>query len=125
MQRFLADEAGVVLTSEIALVEVVGVLVVSVGLNAASSAVNSELNDFACAIGSLNQSFSYRSSRSIGHGWVAGSEYRDQSNFGDCAPIRRRQPLGQSLTGAVVSDSVIVGTVPVVLEPIIQPFDRF
>lgn len=76
-QKLLADETGVVLSSEIALVGTVGVLGMVVGLEAVTSSVNSELNDLASAFGAIDQSYNYRSIAKPGHAWVRGSGYND------------------------------------------------
>lgn len=51
------DEAGVIISAELVLVLTICVLGVIVGLSSVVVAVNTELVDFAHAIGSLNQSF--------------------------------------------------------------------
>jgi len=49
LQRFLKDEAGIVVSAEIVLVTTVLVIGAMTGLSALSSAVNSELNSVAAA----------------------------------------------------------------------------
>jgi hypothetical protein len=72
-----ADECGLVLSAEAVTIGTIGVLGAVVGLNAASSAVDQELKEFASAIRSLDQSYGY-----VGHqscrAWAAGSYYRQQ-----------------------------------------------
>lgn len=69
------DEAGAVLTAEVVLVGTVAVLGAVVGLNAASTAVDEELKEFASAIRSLDQSYAYLGHQSC-RAWSAGSYYR-------------------------------------------------
>ena len=72
-----ADECGLILSAEAVTIGTVGVLGAVVGLNAASSAVDQELKEFASAIRSLDQSYGF-----VGHqscrAWSAGSYYRQQ-----------------------------------------------
>ncbi|MEY4186866.1 MAG: hypothetical protein RIT02_1900 [Planctomycetota bacterium] len=49
LQRFLKDEAGIVVSAEIVLITTVLVIGAMTGLSALSSAVNSELNSVAAA----------------------------------------------------------------------------
>ena len=74
-KAFLQDETGVVLSAEAVMIGTLGVLGTVVGLNAASTAVDQELREFAGAIRSLDQSYGY-----VGHqscrAWTAGSYYR-------------------------------------------------
>jgi Flp pilus assembly pilin Flp len=51
------DEAGFVVSSELALVSTVGVLGMVAGLSEASNNVNGELQDVGAAFGSLDQSY--------------------------------------------------------------------
>ena len=53
------NEAGFVISAELALVLTIAVIGMVVGLSHVAMAVNQELNDVAQAIGSLNQSFSF------------------------------------------------------------------
>jgi hypothetical protein len=75
IQELWRDEAGLVLSAEAVTIGTVGVLGAIVGLNAAGTAVNSELKEMAFAIRSLDQSYGY-----VGHqgrgAWTAGSYYR-------------------------------------------------
>lgn len=129
-QKLLADEKGVILSSEIALVGTVGVLGMVVGLEAVTSAVNSELNDFASAIGALDQSYGYRSIAKLGHGWVRGSGFNDRGDFCDCVPIIQSDVFGKSGIGGFseatgfsqssVSQSAVVNSAPVVRDQVID-----
>jgi hypothetical protein len=75
IQKLWQDESGLVLSAEVVTIGTLGVLGAVVGLNAASTAVDQELKEFAGAIRSLDQSYGY-----VGHqscrAWTAGSYYR-------------------------------------------------
>jgi hypothetical protein len=71
---FWKDESGLVLSAEAAIVGTVGVLTAIVGMNAVSSALDSELKETALAIRSLDQSYIYAGHRGCG-AWTAGSYY--------------------------------------------------
>ena len=77
IQKLWQDESGLVLSAEVVTIGTLGVLGAVVGLNAASTAVDQELKEFAGAIRSLDQSYGY-----VGHqscrAWSAGSCYRQQ-----------------------------------------------
>ena len=123
-KRLFEDETGVVLSAEIALVGTVGVLGMVVGLEAVTSAVNNELNDFASAIGAIDQSYNYRSIAKPSHAWVRGSGYNDRGDFCDCVPLVATDVGGKSgVCGASedsFSQSAVVSTAPVVREQIVQ-----
>lgn len=75
IQKLWNDECGLVLSAEVVTIGTLGVVGAVVGLNAASTAVDQELKEFAGAIRSLDQSYGY-----VGHqscrAWTAGSYYR-------------------------------------------------
>ncbi len=71
---FFTDESGFVVSSEAILVGTVGVVGATVGLSAASKAINDELAEAAFAIRSLNQSYSFQGTSSP-NAWTAGSQY--------------------------------------------------
>ena len=77
VQKLWQDECGLVMSAEVVTIGTLGVLGAVVGLNAASTAVDQELKEFAGAIRSLDQSYGY-----VGHqscrAWSAGSYYRQQ-----------------------------------------------
>ncbi len=56
------DEAGFVVSAELALVSTIATLGMVTGLAEASHNVNDELRDVGSAYGSLSQSFSYKNS---------------------------------------------------------------
>lgn len=66
------DELGALISSELVMVGTLGVLGMAVGIESVSTSVNQELNDYANAISSLNQSFSVRGLSKAGHARVAG-----------------------------------------------------
>ena len=133
-QRLLADESGVVISSEIAMVGTLGVLGMVVGLESVSSAVNLELNDLSCAFRSMNQSFSYRSIAKGRHGRFSGSAFTDLSANADNCGIFQSDVSGQvsggSMGAMLVENSVqtvrgqtlnarVIDEVEVVDEPVI------
>ncbi len=71
------DECGLVLSAEVVTIGTLGVLGAVVGLNAAGTAVDQELKEFAGAIRSLDQSYGYSGHQSC-RAWTAGSYYRQQ-----------------------------------------------
>jgi len=77
MNELWQDEAGVVLSAEVVMLGTLGVLGTVVGLNAASTAVDQELKEFAGAIRSLDQSYGFAGHQSC-RAWTAGSYYRQQ-----------------------------------------------
>lgn len=76
-QKLWQDERGVVLSAEVVMLGTLGVMGAVVGLNAASTAVDEELKEFAGAIRSLDQSYGYMGHQSC-RAWTAGSYYRQQ-----------------------------------------------
>ena len=71
LRQFWHDQSGFVLTAELVLISTLLVLGLIVGLTEVQTAVVGELADVGTAIGSLNQSYSYR-------GMIS------QSTFFDC-----------------------------------------
>ncbi len=59
LRQLLNEEVGVILSAELVLVLTIGILAVIVGLSEIATAVNTELNDFSDAIGSVSQSFGF------------------------------------------------------------------
>lgn len=76
-QLFWNDEAGLILSSEAVLLGTLGVIGASVGLSAASRAVNDELTDLAFAFRSLDQSYEFSGTRGCA-GWTAGSQFHQR-----------------------------------------------
>jgi len=86
LKKLWNDEAGLIISAELALVLTIGVLAMVVGLSEVAVAVNTELNDISNAIGSLNQSYAYTGFCAHGNGKLksqtAGSAFHDA--FDDC-----------------------------------------
>ena len=82
------DESGAVVSAEAVLVATLGVTGATVGLDAASKSVNEELQDFAFAIRSLDQSYSLNERRSDG-AFSAGSSFQQTSVEESHAALRK------------------------------------
>ena len=86
LMKLWDDEAGLIVSAELALVLTIGVLAMVVGLSEVAVAVNTELNDISNAIGALNQSYSYTGFVAKdgykGKSFVAGSSFSDATD--DC-----------------------------------------
>lgn len=129
-KKLWTDEAGVVLSSEIALVGTVGVLGMVVGLEAVTCAVTSELNDLASAFGAIDQTYNFRSIAKLGHARVSGSGFNDRRDVCDCELITQTDVGGftgqgggssQALVAqSAVVQSAVVQTAPVIREEIIE-----
>ncbi|QGQ23200.1 hypothetical protein F1728_11180 [Gimesia benthica] len=77
LTNFWRDEAGLVMSAELVMLGTVGVIGATVGLSAASTAINDELVEFSHAIRSLDQSYEVQGHTSC-RAWTAGSSYRQQ-----------------------------------------------
>lgn len=129
-QKLLADETGVVLSSELALVGTVGVLGMVVGLDAVTCSVTSELNDLASAFGAIDQSYNYRGVSKAAHARAAGSGYNDRGDLCDCVLISQNDVSGSSGSGgssqaggfsqSSVSQKMVVSSAPVVREQVLS-----
>ena len=129
-QKLLADEAGVVLSSELALVGTVGVLGMVVGLDAVTCSVTSELNDLASAFGAIDQGYTYRGVSKASHARANGSGYVDRGDNCDCALITQpdvsgaRSPGGSSQGGGfsqlTTSENITVNSAPIVREQVLS-----
>lgn len=80
------DEAGFIISAELALVLTVAVLAMVVGLSEIAVAINTELNDISNAFGAMDQSYYYSGFRAV-DGWktksyVGGGSFRDRTD--DC-----------------------------------------
>lgn len=95
LQELLSDERGFVVSSEAVIVGTVGVLGATVGLDAASESVNSELQDFAKALRGLNQSYSVVERRST-RSWVARSWYQESSGTEDVSDVSKIETRGST-----------------------------
>lgn len=84
--KFANDEAGFIVSAELILVATIAVLSLVVGLTEVAAAINFELDDVACAFGSINQTFCFRGfSGCKGHS--VGSLFNDQVDQCDCNSI--------------------------------------
>lgn len=59
LRRFLSDEAGFIVSSELVLVATILVIGMVVGMSEVQHAVGQELSDVGTAIGRINQSYYY------------------------------------------------------------------
>ena len=79
-QKFMLDESGFIVSSEMVLIATMLVLGLLVGLNTLRNSITSELDDIADAIGNINQDYSY--SGLTGHSAsVAGTVFDDLEDF--------------------------------------------
>ena len=85
------DEAGFIVSAELVLIATIAVIGLVVGLTEVSTAVNTELDDVASAIGSLNQSYCYNGLRGC-KGSTAGSCYNDKVDQCDQVGISCNNP---------------------------------
>ena len=91
-KEFIEDEKGVILSAELVLILTIAVIGMVVGLSHVALAVNQELSDVACAIGSLNQSYSFTGFRCCWFNggptsFTAGSTFIDWPDVCDCAGV--------------------------------------
>lgn len=77
LNTFWNEEAGLVMSAELVVLGTVGVLGATVGLSAASTAINDELIEFSHAIRSLDQSYHVEGHQSC-RAWTAASSYKQQ-----------------------------------------------
>ncbi len=94
LKKFWSDEAGLVMSAELVVLGTVGVLGATVGLSAASTAINDEMVEFGLAIRSLDQSYHVEGHQSC-RAWTAGSSYQQQdveiSRADLCGQIERAE----------------------------------
>jgi len=82
LKRFLRDDAGFVISSELVLVATILVIGMIAGLNTVKDSVVQELGDLSASIGSVSQSYTYNGI--TGHSSAtAGSQYIDQIDYCD------------------------------------------
>ncbi len=77
LNNFWRDETGLVMSAELVMLGTVGILGATVGLSAASTAINDEMVEFSHAIRSLDQSYHIEGHQSC-RAWSASSSYRQQ-----------------------------------------------
>lgn len=97
------DESGLVLSAEAVTLGTLGVVGATVGLSAAARSLNSELEETAFALRSLDQSFSISGQECCG-AMTAGSSYTQMSVKEAHAELRKqierdRRELGESSEG--------------------------
>ena len=79
-RKFISDEAGFIVSSELVLIATMLVLGLLVGLNTLRNSITGELDDIADAIGNINQDYSYAGI--VGHSAsVAGTVFDDVEDF--------------------------------------------
>ncbi|MCL6503828.1 MAG: hypothetical protein K6T86_14185 [Pirellulales bacterium] len=86
LSRLWKEEDGAIVSSEIVVVTVLLVLGMIVGLQSVREAVVTELADFAAAVGSINQSYSFAGITGH-HSSTAGSAFADFADSCDAAGI--------------------------------------
>ena len=84
---WLQDD-GFVLSSELVLYGTMGVIGVGAGYTAVRDTMNTELNDVAKALGSMDQSYVFTGTS--GHSaWTAGSAFFDRADRCDVPPLQQ------------------------------------
>ncbi len=100
---WLQDD-GFVLSSELVLYGTMGVIGVGAGYTAVRDTMNTELNDVAKALGSMDQSYVFTGTS--GHSaWTAGSAFFDRADRCDVPPLQtivQHPPVGRPLVCADV-----------------------
>lgn len=106
-QRFWTDDAGAILSAELALILTIVVLGVIVGLSEVAVAVNTELNDLSNAIGAMDQSYFLTGFKKTVDGkntsFYAGSKFTDFHD--DCDKNATCDLVGLSCNGVGNDDS--------------------
>lgn len=82
MNQFVNDDAGFIISAELVLVATIVVIGIIVGLSEVQTALVTELNDLSCAIGSLNQSYSFKGFTGC-KAVTAGSSFQDSVDVCD------------------------------------------
>ncbi|MGC3971260.1 MAG: hypothetical protein QM775_29135 [Pirellulales bacterium] len=92
------DDDGYVVSSELVMYGTMGVIGVGAGYTAVRDTMNTELNDVAKAIGSMDQSY-YISGVSGHCSYTAGSAFFDRADRPDVPPLQQyvQQPVGRPL----------------------------
>jgi len=98
LNNFWSDEAGLIMSAELVVIGTVGILGATVGLSAASTAINDELVEFSYAIRSLDQSYHFEGHQSC-RAWTASSAYQQQDvdiSLADlCGQIERAEKAAE------------------------------
>ena len=111
LMQFVKDEAGFIVSSELALVATLLVVGMIVGLSEVQHSVVNELNDVGEAIGKLNQSYRFsgfsKNDGMVTHAFTRGSFFVDTAEACDCnqcqidcdAPVREGLKFGGRFGG--------------------------
>jgi len=90
LKSFVCGEEGFILSTEGLLVGTIAIIGLIAGLAAARNAILLELDDFAAAVGELNQSYVYNGVSDTGgttQNTTAGGEFEDTAETSDAQSI--------------------------------------
>ena len=93
LSKFWRDEAGVLLSTEAAIVGTVAVVGISTGLTVVAKSVNEELKDVGFAIRSLDQSYNIPARKGCAGGMTAGSAFQQapvKKSLADLCEVARK-----------------------------------
>ena len=104
MRKLFNDEAGFIISAELALVLTIGVLGMVVGLASLRDSVVSEMCDLSSAFGALDQSYNFRTIEKHSdtvkpHGIAYGAGYADKADDCDCIPVTYHAVCGKPQVG--------------------------
>ena len=108
MRKLINDEAGFIISAELALVLTIGVLGMVVGLASLRDSVVSEMCDLSSAFGALDQSYNFRTIEKHSsdcdpamkaHGKAWGAGYADKADDCDCIPVTYHAVCGKPQVG--------------------------
>jgi len=104
LKKFIADESGFIVSSELVLIATMLVLGLLVGLNSLRNSITSELGDVADAIGNIAQDYSYAGL--VGHSAsVAGTVFDDLEDFCEnTVQVAGEFPLCTDVSAAVLEN---------------------
>lgn len=118
-KRLWRDQGGVVNTTDVILMTALLGLGMIVGLTSLRNQIVQELTDVACAVGFLNQSYSYEGNVSdtdldpddewLGTHEVAGSSYEDLPDFGEEPDVSGQEPGGISVRVLPANGNAVPG----------------
>lgn len=107
MRKFLNDESGFVVSSELVLVLTIAVLGMVVGLTAVRDSISQELVDLSDAFGAVNQTYnvsgvSKAKNRGKAHAAIGGFGFNDNADDCDCVGLTITDVCGKvdASTGA-------------------------
>lgn len=127
LRKFWRDEQGAVVSAELVTVGTVAVLGTTVGLSTVATAINEEMTDFAKAIRSLDQSYSFRGFTSC-RASTAGSCFTQQPvnesilALCACAAPTTGQPARVVVPSTATVDQVVIPEETVAAQVEEQPF---